>query len=114
MTEKIILLITGFFSLIPTAIAAYFAIKNFILATKEKNSKEIWTLIMRIADAAMKEAEKAAKEGLIDKAAKKQMVILTVKAGCREAGINIDAFIDQLSDYIDETIAFVNSMKDNK
>ena len=114
MTEKIISLIIGFISLIPTAIAAYFAIKNFILATKEKNSKEIWTLIMRIADAAMKEAEKAAKEGLIDKAAKKQMVILTVKAGCREAGIDIDAFIDQLSDYIDETIAFVNSMKDNK
>lgn len=69
---------------------------------------------MRIADAAMKEAEKAAREGLIDKAAKKQMVILTVKAGCREAGINIDAFIDQLSDYIDETIAFVNSMNDKK
>lgn len=114
MAEKIILLITGFFSLIPTAIAAYFAIKNFILATKEKSSKEIWTLIMRIADAAMKEAEKAAREGLIDKAAKKQMVILTVKAGCREAGIDIDLFIDQLSDYIDETIAFVNSMKDKK
>ena len=69
---------------------------------------------MRIADTAMKEAEKAAKEGLIDKAAKKQMVILTVKAGCREAGINIDLFIDQLSDYIDETIAFVNSMNDKK
>ena len=69
---------------------------------------------MRIADAAMKEAEKAAREGLIDKAAKKQMVILTVKAGCREAGIDIDAFIDQLSDYIDETIAFVNSMNDKK
>ena len=114
MTEKIISLIIGFFFFFSTAIAAYFAIKNFILATKEKSSKEIWTLIMRIADAAMKEAEKAAREGLIDKAAKKQMVILTVKAGCREAGINIDAFIDQLSDYIDETIAFVNSMNDKK
>lgn len=41
MAEKIISLIIGFISLIPTAIAAYFAIKNFILATKEKNSKEV-------------------------------------------------------------------------
>ena len=68
-------------------------------------------MIMEIADAAMSEAERAAKEGLIDKAAKKQMVIDSVKAGCKAAGINLDLFIDQLSDYIDSSIKFFNNMK---
>lgn len=68
---------------------------------------------MEIADAAMTEAERAAKEGLIEKTAKKQMVIDAVKAGCKAAGINLDLFIDQLSDYIDSSISFVNNMKKN-
>jgi phage-related minor tail protein len=68
-------------------------------------------MIMEMADAAMKEAERAAKEGLIEKAAKKQMVIDAVKAGCKAAGVNLDDFIDQLSAYIDDTIKFVNEMK---
>ena len=114
MAEQIITLITGLLSLIPTAIAAYFAIKNFIAVTKEKSSKEIWTLIMEIADAAMKEAERAAREGLITKDAKKQMVIDSVKAGCNAAGVDLDLFIDQLSDYIDDTIDFVNCMNNKK
>jgi hypothetical protein len=62
---------------------------------------------MSIADKAMKEAEESLKDG----ESKKQMVIDSVKAGCNAAGVNIDAFLDQLSDYIDETIDFVNSMK---
>jgi hypothetical protein len=65
---------------------------------------------MEAADAAMKEAERAAKEGKIEKAAKKQMVIDIVKSSCKAAGINLDLFIDQLSDYIDTTISFVNDM----
>jgi hypothetical protein len=64
-------------------------------------------MIMEMADAAMKEAEKSGKAG----ADKKQMVIDAVKAGCKAAGVNLDAFIDQLSDYIDDTIKFVNEMK---
>jgi hypothetical protein len=64
-------------------------------------------MIMNMADAAMKEAEASGKSG----ADKKQMVIDAVKAGCKAAGVNMDLFIDQLSDYIDQTIAFVNGMK---
>jgi enamine deaminase RidA (YjgF/YER057c/UK114 family) len=64
-------------------------------------------MIMEMADAAMKEAERSGKSG----ADKKQMVIDTVKAGCKAAGVNLDDFIDQLSAYIDDTIKFVNEMK---
>ena len=110
MAEQIITLITGLLSLIPTAIAAYFAIKNFIAVTKEKSSKEIWALIMFLADAAMKEAEKSLQDG----ESKKQMVIDSVKAGCKSAGVDLDMFIDQLSDYIDDTIDFVNCMNNKK
>lgn len=110
MAEQIITLITGLLGLIPTAIAAYFAIKNFIEVTKERSSKEIWALIMSLADAAMKEAEQSLKDG----ESKKQMVIDSVKAGCKAAGVNIDDFIDQLSDYIDQTIDFVNCMNNKK
>jgi hypothetical protein len=66
-------------------------------------------MIMEIADAAMNEAERSGKTG----ADKKQMVIDAVKAGCKAAGINLDLFIDQLSDYIDSSISFVNNMKKN-
>lgn len=102
----LIALITSLVGLIGTGIGAFFAIKNWIKATKEKSSKEIWAMIMEMADAAIKEAEKSGKSG----AAKKEMVINSVKASCKAAGINIDLFIDQLMDYIDQTIAFVNDM----
>jgi phage-related minor tail protein len=62
---------------------------------------------MSMADAAMKEAEASMKSG----EDKKQMVIDAVKASCKTAGINVDTFIDQLVDYIDQTISFVNDMK---
>ena len=65
---------------------------------------------MSMADAAMKEAEASGKAG----ADKKQMVIDAVKASCKAAGVNLDLFIDQLSDYIDQTIKFVNDMQKNK
>ena len=103
----IITLITGLMGLIGTGIGAYFAVKNWITVLKTKNSNEIWSMIMEMADAAMKEAEASMKDG----ETKKQMVIDSVKASCKAAGINADLFIDQLSDYIDSTIKFVNSMK---
>ena len=65
---------------------------------------------METADVAMREVERAAKAGSIEKSAKKQLVIDAVKASCKAAGINLDLFIDQLSDYIDTTIKFVNDM----
>ena len=103
----IVTLITGLVGLIGTGIGAYYAIKNWITVLKTKNAQEIWAMIMGMADAAMKEAEASGKSG----ADKKQMVIDAVKAGCKAAGVNMDMFIDQLSDYIDQTIAFVNGMK---
>ena len=99
-------LIAALFGLIGTGVGAFFTIKGFIKAFKEKDAKQKWALLMEIADAAMKEAEKSGASG----ADKKQMVIDACKAGCKAAKINLDDFIDQLADYIDQTIAFVNDM----
>ena len=104
--QEIIALVTGLCGLVSAGIGAYFAIKNWIAVTKNKNAQEIWAMIMEIADAAMKEAEKSCKTG----ADKKTMVIESVKASCKAAGLDLDSFIDQLSDYIDQTISFVNEM----
>ena len=104
--QELIALVTGLCGLISAGIGAYFAVKNWIAATKNKNAQEIWAMIMEIADAAMKEAEKSCKTG----ADKKTMVIESVKASCKAAGLDLDLFIDQLSDYIDQTISFVNDM----
>ena len=104
--QETIALVTGHCGLVSAGIGAYFAIKNWIKVTKNKNAQEIWAMIMEMADAAMKEAEKSCKTG----ADKKKMVIDSVKASCKAAGLDLDLFIDQLSDYIDQTISFVNDM----
>ena len=104
--QGVLSLITGLIGLIGSGIGAFFAIKNFIKAAKTKSMNEIWSMIMAMADAAMKEAEASQKSG----EDKKQMVLDAVKSGCKAANINIDAFIDQLSQYIDQTIDFVNKM----
>lgn len=103
----LIALITGLAGLVGTFLGMFFAIKGFIASLKTKKASEIWGMIMEIADAAMKEAEKSALSG----ADKKAMVINSVKASCKAAGIDADAFLDQLSDYIDQAIKFANDMK---
>ena len=103
----ILTLTSALIALIGTGIGVIFAIKNFIKLMKSNTKEQNWKLIMKIADAAMKTAETSGKNG----ADKKQMVIESVKASCKAAGIDADQFIDQLADYIDQTIAFVNSMK---
>ena len=103
----IVTLISALIALIGTGTGVFFAIKNFIKLMKSNTKEQNWKLIMKIADAAMETAEKSGKKG----ADKKQMVIESVKASCKAAGIDADQFIDQLVDYIDQTIAFVNSMK---
>ena len=105
--QGVLALITGLVGLISAAVGAYFAVKNFIKATKSKKANEIWSMMMSMADAAMKEAEKSQKAG----ADKKKMVIDSVKAGCKSAGLDISKFLDQLDAYIDQTISFVNQMK---
>ncbi len=102
----LIALITGLCGLIGTGIGTYFAIRNWIKALKEKNAKDIWNMIITAADAAMKEVEKSTMDG----ATKKETVINSVKATLAAAGIDISDFIDQLANYIDTTIAFVNDM----
>jgi hypothetical protein len=108
--REIIPLITGLAGLISTCIATYVAIANFIKNLKGQKATEIWNLIMTIADAAMKEAEASQLNG----EGKKQLVIDTVKAGLLAAGLDITDFIDQLSAYIDDTIAFTNGMQKAK
>jgi hypothetical protein len=63
-----------------------------------------WKKIMKIADVAMKQAEASGKAG----AEKKQMVIDIVEASCAELGIVID--INEVVKYVEESIAFVNSL----
>ena len=104
--QEIIALVTSLCGLVSAGIGAYFAIKNWVKVTKNKNAQEIWAMVMEMADAAMKEAERSCKTG----ADKKTMVIESVKASCKAAGLDVDLFIDQLSDYIDQTISFVNDM----
>lgn len=103
----IITLISALIALIGTGTGVFFAIKNFIKLMKSNTKEQNWKLIMKIADTAMKTAETSGRNG----ADKKQMVIESVKASCKAAGIDADQFVDQLADYIDQTIAFVNSMK---
>lgn len=103
----IVTLISALIALIGTGTGVFFAIKNFIKLMKSNTKEQNWKLIMKITDAAMETAEASSKKG----ADKKQMVIESVKASCKAAGIDADEFVNQLADYIDQTIAFVNSMK---
>lgn len=108
MANEILVLLTGLIGLIGTGIGTYFAIKNWVLALNTKNSQETWKLIMEIADKAMEEAERSGAAGV----EKKEMVIAAVNAGAKAAGLDTSLFLDQLDDYIEQTIKFVNKMKD--
>ena len=97
----LIALITALLGLIGTGVSA------LIKARKEKTLQENWELIKTMALAAMSKAEESGKTG----ADKKTMVIESVKEGCKAAGINLDAFIDQLVAFIDQSITFANTIK---
>jgi hypothetical protein len=103
-----VLFLGGLFSLLSATCGAFFAVKNFITMLKTKQNAEIWALVMEIADNAMKEAEASKASG----ADKKSMVINAVKAGAEASGLDISDFLTQLDLYIDQTIEFVNKMKD--
>ena len=108
--EGIISLLVALGGLIGTITGAVIAVKGWIKAFKEKDAKQKWELLMTILDAAMQTAEASGKSG----ADKKQMVIDIAKESCKAAGINMDDFIDQITSYIDNSIAFVNGMKKGK
>lgn len=103
----IVTLISALLALIGTGTGLFFAVKNWIKLLKSNSKEQNWKLIMAIADKAMETAEKTGASG----ADKKTMVVESVKASCKAAGIDADEFIDQLLDYIDQCIAFVNDMK---
>lgn len=105
--EMISALITGLIGLVCTAVSTYFAIKNWVTTLKTKKAQELWIMIMEVADKAMEEAERAGGSG----ADKKTMVMDIVKASALAAGVDITDFVDQLSDYIDQTIEFFNKMQ---
>jgi hypothetical protein len=107
IANEVIILLTGLFGLIGTGIGAYFAIKNWIKATKEKTNKERWEMIMEMADAAMAEAEASELAG----EAKKQLVLDTITAALQATDVDITDFAEKLSLYIDQTIAFVKKMQ---
>lgn len=102
----LIALISGLAGLIGTGIATFFAIKSFIKSVKQKSAAGIWSMIVAMADAAIKEAEKSGKSGK----SKKEMVINSVKASCAAAGVDVAPFIDQLGAYIDSTVKWFNEM----
>ena len=106
--NAIVALVTGLLGLISAGVGAFFAIKNFLKLAKEKSAKEVWAMIVNMADAAMQKAEKEIASG----ADKKKAVIEAVKEGCKAEGLDIDAFLDQLSAYIDQCIKFHNDMNE--
>ena len=105
--ELVIALLTGLLGLVSAAFGVFFAVKARVEQVKTKNTFEIWAMIMEVADAAMEEAERSGADGV----EKKAMVIDIVKASTLAAGIDITDFLDQLSLYIDQTIAFFNKMQ---
>jgi hypothetical protein len=110
VANSFIVLLTGLAGLVGTGIGVYFAIKNWYAAFKTKTNSEKWFLLMEMADAAMTEAEQSAKSG----EDKKTMVLDSIAAAAKAAGIDAEEFTEQLNDYIDQTIAFVNKMKNTK
>lgn len=94
-------LVSTVIALIPTAITCVKVLRKLI---KNKN----FEAIKNIAVAAIKTAEASQASG----ADKKAMVIEAVKAGCREAQIDLDeSLLDDLSKYIDQMIGYHNDMR---
>jgi hypothetical protein len=108
--NEVIVLITGLLGLVSSMVSVFFLIRSFLKNMKNNTLSENWKLIMKIADAAMIEAEASMKSG----EEKKQIVMDSVKEGCKAAGINIDAFIDQLDAYIEECIKFAKGLNNAK
>ena len=106
LVSLIIGLVGAIAALIPTAIKCFKALKEIA-----KNRD--WKKIMEMADAAMKDVEGSKKSSK----KKLETVISAVKAGCVEAGVEIDdKLLEDLTKYINECIEWHNGMneKNNK
>ena len=108
--EGILSLIGGLVGILAGIPSVIFAIWALIKSFKGKNAQAIWEAIKIATDAAMKTVEAQGGAG----ADKKKLVIETVKATLKSQGVDISAFLDQLSAYIDECIAFANERQKNK
>lgn len=106
----LISIVSAGIGLIGTIIGGAIAIVNWVKLMKNKSTKQIWDTVAAMADSAMKEYEQSEKTGT----EKKQLVIDSVKAAAKAAGLNIDDCLDQLSTYIDQCVDFANSFNKNK
>ena len=110
VANELIILLTGFLGLIGTAAGIWVAVKSRAALIKNQNKQEQLKLLLEMADAAMTEAEASALSG----EDKKTQVLDSIEAAAKAADIDISAFADQLSVYIDQTISFVNKMNTAK
>lgn len=107
LAYQLALLIGAIVSLIGGLGSVVVGLKAVAKNNKNKTLAELWTKIKTIADKAMIEAESMKATG----AEKKDIVISVVKDAMKEEGADIDDFIDQLDAYINNSIAFGNSLK---
>ena len=104
--QEILGLVTAIVSLIPTIVSVVILIRNII---KNKN----WSLVMSIADAAMKKVEDYSREHPgMSSDEKLEMALQAIKAGLGVAGIKFDdALIKRIIEYIKQSISWFNEMK---
>jgi len=105
--EQVFSLLVGLIGLIGTAVSTFFAIKATIEKNKPKTIHQKWKAIMAMTDSAMKVAEASGKPG----PDKKKLVMEMLAHEANAAGIDLSLFFGQISEYIDQTIAFVKEMK---
>ncbi len=110
-TQGIITLIASAFGLLGTAFGIVTKVVAVIKARKNATWQQNLAYLRGLADAARSAAEATGNKG----ADKKTLVLETLKAAAKQAGIDdFASFADSLSKYIDDAIAFYNKMKDTK
>jgi hypothetical protein len=105
--EQVSSFLIGLLGVISASVSTFFAIKATIEKNKTKTIYEKWKLVMAMADSAMKVAESSGKSG----PDKKKMVMELLAHEANASRIDLSLFSQQISEYIDQTIAFVKGMK---
>ena len=106
IVQQVLAVIAALVGLVSTGVGAFFTIKTLIKSRKDKSAQDNWELIQTMALAAMSKAEESDAPG----ADKKAMVIDSVEAGCKAAGIDVSLFLGQLQAFIDKSITFANTI----
>jgi hypothetical protein len=105
--EQVLSLLVGLLGVLSTTVSTFFAVRANIEKNKTKTIYEKWKTVMAMADGAMKVAEASGKSG----PEKKKIVMEMISHEANSAGIDLSLFSQQITDYIDQTIAFVKEMK---